>query len=244
MANGRDTVIRLPLSRIVRANKLVNNLACSKISVMKKTFILFALAVVLSVLCSPKAMADSAKIPSQILYWGKKTSATNYAVGTCKKVDGGYWQQLADGTWAPPNDELNTCETGGVMSGYTGNTTYDPWARIGLTSNQTASNYLTPASYYTWGNNYPGGYTNTSDWITNCVLMQSLVARPECQAYPRTGYFWQIDQPWGSYSGEDGIYASVTTTSSGTQTSISAGGSLKNVLMGVLLGYGLNQILN
>lgn len=213
---------------------------------MKKTILLFVLALAISFLASPGAMASSNTIPAQILYWGKQTSATNFAVGTCKKIDGGYWQQLADGTWAPPNDDLNTCESGGVASGYTGSALYDPWSRVGINTTQNAySNYLSSSQYYPWGTNYPGGYTNTSDWITNCVLIQSLLPRSECQAYPRTGYFWQIDQPWGSYSGSDGVYANVTTDSSGTsQTTISAGGSWKSVLMGVLLGYGLNQILN
>lgn len=196
-------------------------------------------------LFGPQVFAqDRNNIPAQILYWGKKTSVTNFPVGTCKENSGGLWQQLADGTWAPPADPLNTCLTGGVMTGYTGNTLFDPWYRQGLNQNQNATAFVNQTGYYPWGTNYPGGYTNTNSWLTNCVVMESILPRPECQGFPRAGYFWPINQPWGSYTGQDGVYASYTTNSSGvSSTQVAASGGIGNVIMGALLGYGLNQLL-
>lgn len=201
----------------------------------------------LSLSIAPFAMASSRyDIPAQIQYWGKKTSATNFAVGTCKENSGGDWQQLADGTWAPPGDPLNTCATGGTNANIS-NSLLDPWYRQGLGSNTstgTFNQYLGQTGYNPWGANYPGNYENTDDWFTNCVLMQSLVARPECQLYPRNSYFYPVSQPWGSYSGDDSLYASYTELNGGSATHVSASGKLGDLVMGVLLGYGLNQILN
>lgn len=213
---------------------------------MKKISLVSALVALLVMLWSPLAFAQNVNnIPAQILYWGQKTSATNYPVGTCKNNNGGWWQQLADGTWAPPEDKLNTCLTGGVMAGYTGNPLFDPWSRQGLYPNQGASAFVNPVGYYTWGTNYPGGYTDTNDWFRNCVLIESLFPRPECQAYPRAGYFWDsypTYQPWGSYGNQEGVQASYTTGPYGSSTHISANGSLAEIAGGILLGYGLNQL--
>lgn len=96
---------------------------------------------------------------------------TKYPEGTCMDNGGnGLWQQNADGTWSPPNDEWNRCQNQWQNNGT--NTNNSPWQRT---------------DQYPWGTNYPGGYTNYNDYFINCVLAQSLVARPECQAFPRTG---------------------------------------------------------
>lgn len=211
---------------------------------MKRIFItltLFTLAVLVG---TPIALAQNRNnIPAQIYYWGKKTNITNFPVGACKDNEGGLWQQLADGTWAPPEDPLNTCQTGGVTAGYTGNPLFDPWARQGIYPNQGIGTFANQAQYYPWGNNFPGGYSTTEEWFRNCVIMESLLPRPECQAFPRSGYFWPINQPWGSYAGEDGVYASYTDGPYGRSTHISGQGKLGNVLMGAIIGYGLNQLL-
>ena len=47
---------------------------------------------------------------------GDKTQATNYDVGTCKKIENGYWMQLPDGTWAEPNSTLNLCDSDGDIN--------------------------------------------------------------------------------------------------------------------------------
>ncbi|OQA52970.1 MAG: hypothetical protein BWY43_00258 [candidate division WS2 bacterium ADurb.Bin280] len=213
---------------------------------MKKYFLLTIFALVLVLAPNSSVLASNRyEIPPQILYWGKMTQATNYEVGSCKENSGADWQQLADGTWAPPGDSLNTCQTGG-LGGLTSNSLLDPWYRQGL-GNQTntlTGGYLNQSGYYPWGTNYPGNYSDYNDWFKNCVLMQSLVARPECQIYPRSGYFWPINQPWGSYSGDDSLYASYSSYGDNSSTYISASGDLGDLILGALLGYGLNQILN
>lgn len=212
---------------------------------MKKIFLfLLSLVITISFYGSPVLAYSGDDIPDQILYWGKKTSATNYPVGACKQNNGGLWQQLADGTWAPPGDPLNTCLTGGVVSGYTGSSLYDPWSRTGINQDTGVLSAIQPVSSYPWGTNYPGGYDNYNSWFYHCVVVESFAPRPECQAFPRSSYFWNVDQPWGSYEQQEGMSASYYTSSSGeTATHVSATGGLGNFVMGALVGYGLNQLL-
>jgi len=139
---------------------------------------------------------------------------TNFDVYSCKEHEGGLWQQLPDGTWASPNDPINTCLTGGIPASWLTNPTRNGWLGSGTNYNFP---YLQQSPYYQWGTNYPGGYTNYQSWLTNCVLMDSLVARPECQLFPR-------------------LYQTYPTYQTSSKTT--------KILRGLMLGYVLNQAFN
>lgn len=120
--------------------------------------------------------------------YGQKTNLTKYNVGACVDNEGGKWQQISDGTWAPPNDILNTCRTQGMPQNWTYNPQTNPWLRTGL--DYTYPNFQTNPSYYPYGTNYPGpngGYADYNSWFLNCVVSQSFLPRPECQGFPSIG---------------------------------------------------------
>lgn len=115
-----------------------------------------------------------------------QSNITKYPEGTCIENGGsGLWQQNADGTWSLPNDQWNRCMgqnvNAGFLNSYSG---FNQWLNNGFSSNYPQ---WQRTNQYPWGTNYPGGYTNYKDYFTNCVLAQSLVARPECQGFPRLG---------------------------------------------------------
>jgi hypothetical protein len=165
---------------------------------------------------------------------------TKYPPGTCIDNQNGKWQQLADGTWAPPNDPLNTCATGGIPASWVGNSTYDPWARAGL-GNQYP--WYERTSQYPWGTNYPGGYENQSDWLTNCVLMQSLVQRPECAAFPRYGTLnSSYYSPWSAFNQD--IYLQTQIGDNLTMTArIPFTQKLGSFAQSFLVGWAVNRLM-
>lgn len=113
-------------------------------------------------------------------------SITKYTPGQCVNNKGGLWQQISDGTWAPPGDKLNTCASG-VPNNWLSSYQYNGWLRSGIDQYQDNQGYTDPynrTNQYQWGNSYPGGYGNYSDYFKNCVLMQSILPRPECQGFP------------------------------------------------------------
>ncbi len=115
-----------------------------------------------------------------------QSDVAKYPEGTCIKNDGnGLWQQNADGTWSLPNDPWNRCLNQNVNAGYLNSyPSLNGWQGNGFYSNYPQ---WQRTNQYPWGTDYPGGYTNYQDYFINCVLAQSLVARPECQGFPRLG---------------------------------------------------------
>ncbi len=142
---------------------------------------------------------------------------TNFDAYSCKEHEGGLWQQLPDGTWASPNDPINTCLTGGMPASWLASSTVNGWNASGANYNFP---YLQQSPNYQWGTNYPGGYTNYQSWLTNCVLMESILPRPECQTFSR------LYQNYPTYQ----------TSQTSSQTT--------KVLRGLMLGYVLNQMFN
>jgi hypothetical protein len=149
-------------------------------------------------------------------------SVANYPVGTCRQIEGktGFYQQLSDGTWAPPGDRLNTCNM---------------------------SNLYGQNGYGQFGQNTLGQMTY-QQWFMNCMMTQSFAPRPECQGisallmsmngglnnspwnYPQLGRDYIAIQ-----SGNVGV--SIDLTDSGN-----SGNRWTNILMGVGLGWILNQV--
>jgi hypothetical protein len=170
------------------------------------------------------------------IYLGQKTSITNFKVGTCKKLDNGYWMQLADGTWADPNSALNLCGTNGRATNWLNSSLYNSWLRSGI--GQNGSTYSTTGLLQNNGyttSNY-GQFSSYQDWYTNCVLMESIYPRPECQATPYQGYY---TSPWDLAYGAN-LFARITIGDSGTITLAGTTGSkdLGGIIGGALL-YGL-----
>jgi len=121
-------------------------------------------------------------------YYGRKTNLTKYNVGACVNNEGGLWQQLSDGTWAPPNDVLNTCRSQGLYQNWTNNPQTNPWMKTGL--DYAFPSYQRNTGYYPYGTNYPGpngGYSNYNDWYYRCVLLQSIIIDPNCQSFQTIG---------------------------------------------------------
>jgi len=125
-----------------------------------------------------------------------QSSITKYPEGTCIENGNGLWQQNADGTWSPPNDEWNRCLNQNVNPGlidtYPG---LNQWLGNGF---ESSFPQYQRTSQYPWGTNYPGGYSDYNDYFINCVLAQSLVARPECQAFPRLGSTYPSNSTFGN----------------------------------------------
>lgn len=151
---------------------------------MKTISLVIASIVLIMPVC---AFAQTSGHSEQNLY-GQKTNLTKYAVGACIDNEGGLWQQISDGTWAPPNDILNTCRTQGMYQNWTYNPQTNPWLKSGIDYNYP--NYQSNPSYYPYGTNYPGpngGYTDYNTWLSRCVVMQTILPLPECQAIPTIG---------------------------------------------------------
>jgi len=144
---------------------------------MKKFSVIFKIIFSLGVFLIPTGFAFAQT---------NDNSITNYTPGTCVVHEGAQWQQLADGTWAPPGDSLNTCATG-MPSNWLDNPQYNSWLKSGVDYNFP---YLQQTGYSPWGTNYPTGTSSLQEYIVNCVIAQSIVARPECQTFPRLGNFF------------------------------------------------------
>ena len=164
---------------------------------------------------------------------------TKYKPGTCIDNEGGQWQQLADGTWAPPDDELNTCAYG-VPNSWIGDPQYDPWSRAGLNQNLS---YLNRMPQYPWGTNYPGGYSDQSDWFRNCVLVQSIIQRPECQAFPRYGNFMPYNYPLGNLSGSNLVFGTKIGSNVSVTARIPLTSKIGKIASSVLMGWAMGQYL-
>ena len=91
----------------------------------------------------------------------------NYPVGECKQIEGELYQQLSDGTWADPYDELNTCQRRQTVPSWTNDPQYNPWLRYGEASNHPY-----------WDR---GHHMTQQEWFQRCVVMQTLLPLPECQ---------------------------------------------------------------
>jgi hypothetical protein len=168
---------------------------------------------------------------------GQKTQATNFDVGTCKKIDNGYWMQLNDGTWAEPNSSLNLCDANGHLNSWLNNTTLNSWANAGIngTSGSLTNGYttLSNAGYANLYQSNYGQYTNFSDWYTNCVLIQSLTSNTRCQSNA------QMSMPWNvGYGGNLFMQTQV-----GNGTLVIAGNAVGKDLSGILGGVALYGIL-
>lgn len=164
-------------------------------------------------------------------------SVTNYPVGACvKNPKGGniQWQQLADGSWAPSGDPLNFCETGGLPSNWLDSTQYNPWLRSGL---DYEFPYTQNIGYYPWGTNYPGGYSNYNDYFLNCVLARTIVARPECQAFPRIGDFYL-----NPYNSTNSLTVAGTIEGIPISAQIPLTEKVANVVKTVAMGWTLSQL--
>jgi len=147
-----------------------------------------------------------------------QTNLTKYPVGTCRLIDGstGYYQQMSDGTWAGPNDRLNTCDS--------------------LFGNGIFSNQM--------GFNSELANMTQREWLLRCVLQNSLLPRPECQGYnPLTGNSWfngllsypQLGRDHLSFTtGNSSIYMDLSNTDPKDQW--------KGALLGVGLGWLFNQL--
>lgn len=183
---------------------------------------------------------NTAQDSNPFIYMGQKTSITNYKVGTCKKLDNGYWMQLADGTWADPDSALNLCGTNGRATNWLNSTLYNSWLRSGI--GQSSSTYSTNNL---WQNN---GYTTTNygqfssynDWYINCVVMESIYPRPECQSSNYSGYY---TNPWDMAYGAN-LFAKITIGDTGSVTlaDSTASKDISGILGGALLYVMMNNI--
>lgn len=155
-------------------------------------------------------------------------SITNYKVGKCVENPRGsknLWQQLADGTWAPPGDSLNSCQ--GVSAS-------NIFSNVGLNSSFP---YLQNIGFYPWGTNYPGGYGNYSDYFLNCVLAQSIVARAECQAFPKIGDFYL-----NPYNSTNSLTVAAKIEGIPIAAQIPLSEKVANVVKTVAMGWTLGQL--
>lgn len=167
------------------------------------------------------------------IYMGQKTSITNYKVGTCKKLDNGYWMQLADGTWADPNSALNLCGANGRATNWLNSNLYNPWLRSGI--GQEGSAFSTAGvlrnNGYTTSNF--GDFSSYQEWYTNCVIMESIYPRPECQNSSYSGYY---TSPWDLAYGAN-LFVRITIGDTGTITLADSSSSkdLNGIIGGALL---------
>jgi hypothetical protein len=147
--------------------------------IMKRIFLIILTAVLLI-------------MPATYVFAQSETSGklTNFPVGTCKEINDVLWQQLSDGTWAPPEDKLNTCLTGGFPQNWINNPQYNPFWQTQYSQNYGMQNM------------------DQRQWFLQCVLTQSIVPRPECQVYPGNwlnyNYGWNQNNWWNqSQLGQD-----------------------------------------
>jgi len=167
-------------------------------------------------------------------------SITNYEVGECVENKGQVWQQLADGTWATENSDLNSCNSNSLL-GWLGSDEYNPWLSEGLNDEDNWLDILNQRriGYYPWGNNYPGGYDNYNDYFLNCVVSQSLVSRPECRMYPKISDFYL--NPYGR-----GDSLTVASVVDGTYISaeIPLSKKISSTVKSIAMGWTLGQLFN
>lgn len=103
-----------------------------------------------------------------------------HKIGDCVNMLGGLWQQLSDGTWADPNDRINTCKSGG-NSGFNFGMIPGNLGGVGsLLGNSDGLSGIAGLLALNNNSNNLGSLTQ-SQWIQNCILMQSIITRPECQ---------------------------------------------------------------
>jgi len=157
-----------------------------------------------------------------------QSSINKYPVGTCMQAPEatGFYQQLSDGSWAAPDDKLNTCEKNGFNAGGVGG-----WS--------------------TWPNQYQYnptlGQMTSQEWFNRCVLMNTLLPLPECQGYnPLMG---AIDDQFGFLNnlmdypqfGRDYLAINGSDTSLYLDLSNSEN-KWKDILIGVGMGWLLNRL--
>lgn len=218
---------------------------------MKRITTLFIILVCCFALITP-AFAGYSGLSEQELY-GRTTPLTKFWVGQCVSRDGETIQQLSDGTWAMPGDGLYTCNKRGLANNWAQDQSLNPWLNTGYDTNFP---YLPSESRnYPWGTNYPGGYANDNDWLTNCVILNSIVYRPECNSYPKVwsnGTPSYYDNYWGQNQGDNGFYG--TSNGNGYYASFSLGDrpvtvaqtgvtNGTNMLQTFLLGYVLSRFI-
>lgn len=184
------------------------------------------------ILLPSAGLASSNLTNNPFIYLGQKTSLTNYEVGTCKKHENGYWMQLADGTWAEPGSALNLCSSNGQLSSWLQATQLNPWLRSGLNT-YNGTSYTSNYNNGRYGNY--GNFSSYSDWYTNCVLMESLFPRPECQL----GYSDYYSYPWNLTYGSNLFLR----TNIGDNTTLTIAGSTSSKdLSGIISGMLLYQL--
>lgn len=160
-------------------------------------------------------------------------SITTNRVGTCKLINGGYWQQLSDGTWADPNDSINTCRRSSLTGGLTGlygNTGLGTGSLLGGTTLGTMTQ---------------------EQWLINCMLKQTFVSLQQCQVgYSmygnQLGYPYNYTLPGALGYAQLGQQTnSLFFANNDTVVSASTGDSDKfgDLLIGASLGWLLNKIL-
>jgi hypothetical protein len=157
-----------------------------------------------------------------------QSTANYYPVGTCMQAPGGsgFYQQLSDGTWAPPNDRLNTCQMNGFNQ-----TNIPGWSTL-------------PNQYQY---NPTLGQMTPQQWYINCVLTQSLFPRPECQGFNpllgglsnQTGWLGGLlNYP---QFGRD--YLSISNSNSSLYVDLTQSeNKWKDILLGVGMGWLLNRL--
>jgi hypothetical protein len=199
--------------------------------------VLIALSVlaVPTISCAQLSSVFNSNLPDRnpFIYIGQKTSITNFKVGTCKELDNGYWMQLADGTWADPNSALNLCSANGQITNWLNSNLYNPWLRSGIGQNDSTfstAGVLQNNGYKT--SNF-GSFSSYQDWYTNCVIMESIYPRPECQNSSYNGYY---NNPWDLTYGAN-LFARITIGDTGTITLAGSSSSkdLNEIIGGAIL---------
>ncbi len=90
-----------------------------------------------------------------------QSSIANYPAGTCKQIKDGYWQQMPDGTWAAPGDNLNTCGQNLNIWNINQNNLYNQ------------NNFYNPQL----------ANMDNGQWLLMCVLLSSILPQSRCQGY-------------------------------------------------------------
>jgi hypothetical protein len=199
----------------------------ARINLMKK---LLYLLCTFTVLFSFASFAQAQTTTGNIL---------SYPEGTCKDVGGGQlWQQNADGTWSPPNDTWNRCQNQGINQGLINQySAVNPWLAGGANGTY---NQFQRTDQYAYGTNYPGGYTNSQDYFLNCVLVQSIVANPACQGFPRYG----SQYPNTGFFGNPTLVLNANLGNNlNAAVAITLPDKIKSTLSRVMLGWTLGSIL-
>lgn len=180
-------------------------------------------------------------------YASTSTKITNFTVGTCKTINGGLWQQLSDGTWADPNDSINTCNGNSSLLG------------LGSSSLNLSnlSNLSGLTSLLSNNNASTLGTTSQANWIRQCLLTQSILPQSQCQGLSyllNSGLlnnnssslsnllaYAQLGTATNSfYYANNGLAVSATFP----QSSSSSNSKFASLALGFLTGWGLNQMFN